>query len=245
MPMNPRQRERKLRRDPMAKVLSELHVECKQCGQRIKLSPKMAYDPIHWVTHKKRCNRRFLLDRQGKRRIRPTASGTHGSGPTKRSSPSPPPSTPVPPSGIYSDSPLSSPPSSPANSALARVEAHSPPPPATYETGIQDPSPSPPPAYYAPRSMPSIYFRANSGRPTHPSALADKMQRAVWTWEGHLLQGHNSTGTEGEFIIFHPIVFPPAPVLSASFPSADSDSSEDVQTKHEAAITLALLAFTV
>ncbi|KAJ3538940.1 hypothetical protein NMY22_g4956 [Coprinellus aureogranulatus] len=51
-------RERKLRADPLANVLNATAVECRGCGVKIKLSNKMAFDPIHWESHRKRCLKR-------------------------------------------------------------------------------------------------------------------------------------------------------------------------------------------
>ncbi|KAF8630164.1 hypothetical protein AX15_003110 [Amanita polypyramis BW_CC] len=50
-----RAREKKLRDDPMAIVVSPLYVDCKRCGARIKLSSKSSYDTFHWRTHRTRC----------------------------------------------------------------------------------------------------------------------------------------------------------------------------------------------
>jgi hypothetical protein len=51
-------REKQLRDDPMAIVLSPLYVDCKGCGKRIKLSTKSLYDLSHWRTHRARCLKR-------------------------------------------------------------------------------------------------------------------------------------------------------------------------------------------
>ena len=48
-------RERYLRQDPLAIVLSPSSVECRQCKRKIKLSSKSAYDPFHWRNHRARC----------------------------------------------------------------------------------------------------------------------------------------------------------------------------------------------
>ncbi|KAF8479797.1 hypothetical protein DFH94DRAFT_497687 [Russula ochroleuca] len=55
-----KQREKRLRDDPLADLLGPLFVGCKRCGTRIKLSPKSSYDPFHWVKHRERCLRRSL-----------------------------------------------------------------------------------------------------------------------------------------------------------------------------------------
>lgn len=55
-----RQREKRLRDDPLADLLGPLFVGCKRCGTRIKLSPKSSYDPFHWVKHRERCLRRSV-----------------------------------------------------------------------------------------------------------------------------------------------------------------------------------------
>jgi len=51
-------REKQLRDDPMAIVLDPLHVDCKRCGKRIKLSRKSLYDTFHWRVHRMRCLKR-------------------------------------------------------------------------------------------------------------------------------------------------------------------------------------------
>ncbi|KAH6918373.1 hypothetical protein BKA70DRAFT_1214310 [Coprinopsis sp. MPI-PUGE-AT-0042] len=51
-------REKTLRDDPLCTVLSCLWVRCNRCDLEIKLSPKMKFDPIHWVTHRGRCLKR-------------------------------------------------------------------------------------------------------------------------------------------------------------------------------------------
>lgn len=48
-------RERYLKEDPLALVLSPSSVECRQCKRKIKLSSKSAYDPFHWRNHRTRC----------------------------------------------------------------------------------------------------------------------------------------------------------------------------------------------
>ena len=48
-------RQRKLRDDHLAEVLSPFLVRCKRCQREIKLSAKSQYDPHHWTTHRKRC----------------------------------------------------------------------------------------------------------------------------------------------------------------------------------------------
>jgi hypothetical protein len=53
-----RERERRLRADPLALVINSAFVECKQCGRKIKLSSKMAFDPLHWRNHRTRCVKR-------------------------------------------------------------------------------------------------------------------------------------------------------------------------------------------
>lgn len=55
-----KQREKRLRDDPLADLLGPLFVGCKRCGTRIKLSPKSSYDPFHWVKHRERCLRRSI-----------------------------------------------------------------------------------------------------------------------------------------------------------------------------------------
>lgn len=50
-----RARERYLKQDPLAIVLSPSSVECRQCKRKIKLSSKSAYDPFHWRNHRARC----------------------------------------------------------------------------------------------------------------------------------------------------------------------------------------------
>ncbi|KAH6896200.1 hypothetical protein BKA70DRAFT_1231915 [Coprinopsis sp. MPI-PUGE-AT-0042] len=50
-------REQALRDDSLCKVLSKLWVCCRMCGADIKLSPKMVFDPHHWVTHRRRCQK--------------------------------------------------------------------------------------------------------------------------------------------------------------------------------------------
>ncbi|KAI0272492.1 hypothetical protein BC834DRAFT_349929 [Gloeopeniophorella convolvens] len=55
-----KQREKRLRDDPLADLLGPLFVDCKRCGTRIKLSPKSSYDPFHWVKHRERCLRRSI-----------------------------------------------------------------------------------------------------------------------------------------------------------------------------------------
>jgi hypothetical protein len=55
-----KQREKRLRDDPLADLLGPLFVSCKRCGTRIKLSPKSSYDPFHWVKHRERCLRRSI-----------------------------------------------------------------------------------------------------------------------------------------------------------------------------------------
>ncbi|KAF9006101.1 hypothetical protein BDQ17DRAFT_1352742 [Cyathus striatus] len=59
-------REKKLRDDPMAIVLGPLHVDCRRCGARIKLSTKSPYDPLHWRMHRTRCLKRLkAIERKG------------------------------------------------------------------------------------------------------------------------------------------------------------------------------------
>lgn len=53
-----KQRERKLRDDPLVVVESPQLVICKRCGASIKLSLKSAYDPFHWHRHRERCLKR-------------------------------------------------------------------------------------------------------------------------------------------------------------------------------------------
>jgi hypothetical protein len=55
-----KQREKRLRDDPLADLLGPLFVSCRRCGTRIKLSPKSSYDPFHWVKHRERCLRRSV-----------------------------------------------------------------------------------------------------------------------------------------------------------------------------------------
>lgn len=50
-----RARERYLKQDQLALVLSPSSVECRQCKRKIKLSSKSAYDPFHWRNHRTRC----------------------------------------------------------------------------------------------------------------------------------------------------------------------------------------------
>jgi len=50
-----RARERYLKQDPLAIVLSPSSIECRQCKRKIKLSSKSAYDPFHWRNHRARC----------------------------------------------------------------------------------------------------------------------------------------------------------------------------------------------
>lgn len=52
-----RARERYLKQDPLALVLSPSSVECRQCKRKIKLSSKSAYDPFHWRNHRTRCTK--------------------------------------------------------------------------------------------------------------------------------------------------------------------------------------------
>ncbi|KAI0305882.1 hypothetical protein B0F90DRAFT_936285 [Multifurca ochricompacta] len=56
-----KQREKRLRDDPLADLLSPLFVGCRRCGTRIKLSPKSSYDPFHWIKHRERCLRRSVV----------------------------------------------------------------------------------------------------------------------------------------------------------------------------------------
>jgi len=48
-------RERKLRDDPMVLVHNPQLVQCRRCGNKIKLSLKSFYDPFHWQKHRERC----------------------------------------------------------------------------------------------------------------------------------------------------------------------------------------------
>ncbi|KAI0079383.1 hypothetical protein K474DRAFT_1696441, partial [Panus rudis PR-1116 ss-1] len=50
-----KERERKLREDPMVIIHSPQLVECKRCNAKIKLSAKSHYDPCHWQKHRERC----------------------------------------------------------------------------------------------------------------------------------------------------------------------------------------------
>ncbi|KAF8817400.1 hypothetical protein BYT27DRAFT_6809986 [Phlegmacium glaucopus] len=54
-----RARERYLKGDPLALVLSPSSVECRQCKRKIKLSSKSAYDPFHWRNHRTRCMKAY------------------------------------------------------------------------------------------------------------------------------------------------------------------------------------------
>ncbi|KAL6309277.1 hypothetical protein BKA93DRAFT_350307 [Sparassis latifolia] len=53
-----KRREKKLREDRMAIVLSPQMVQCQRCGAKIKLSLKSTYDPFHWQKHRERCLKR-------------------------------------------------------------------------------------------------------------------------------------------------------------------------------------------
>ena len=82
-----RQREKRLRDDPLADLLGPLFVGCKRCGTRIKLSPKSSYDPFHWVKHRERCLRRSvdtvkeILRERGDQAGSPDAKSTQRDGP--------------------------------------------------------------------------------------------------------------------------------------------------------------------
>lgn len=69
-----RAREKKLRDDPMAIVVGPMHVDCKRCGNRIKLSSKSLYDTFHWRTHRSRC----LKKRNGAKKVRGTKDTVSG-----------------------------------------------------------------------------------------------------------------------------------------------------------------------
>ena len=52
-----RERREALSSQPHAVVLDLLHVQCKRCGGRIKLSQSTLYDPQHWWQHRERCDK--------------------------------------------------------------------------------------------------------------------------------------------------------------------------------------------
>ncbi|KAH9000322.1 hypothetical protein EDB92DRAFT_1787506, partial [Lactarius akahatsu] len=90
-----RQREKRLRDDPLADLLGPLFVGCKRCGTRIKLSPKSSYDPFHWVKHRERCLRRSvdtvkeILRERGDQASSPDAKSTPRDGGTGTDSATP------------------------------------------------------------------------------------------------------------------------------------------------------------
>ncbi|KAK2463552.1 hypothetical protein APHAL10511_004303 [Amanita phalloides] len=49
-----------------------MHVDCKRCGSRIKLSSKSPYDTFHWRTHRTRC----LKKRDGTKKVRKTKNAS-------------------------------------------------------------------------------------------------------------------------------------------------------------------------
>ena len=58
----------------MAIVVGPMHVDCKRCGNRIKLSSKSLYDTFHWRTHRSRC----LKKRNGAKKARGTKDTVSG-----------------------------------------------------------------------------------------------------------------------------------------------------------------------
>lgn len=58
----------------MAIVVGPMHVDCKRCGSRIKLSSKSLYDTFHWRTHRSRC----LKKRNGAKKVRGTKDTVSG-----------------------------------------------------------------------------------------------------------------------------------------------------------------------
>ncbi|KAF8637610.1 hypothetical protein AX17_002679 [Amanita inopinata Kibby_2008] len=67
-------REKKLRDDPMAIVVGPLYVDCKRCGNRIKLSSKSSYDTFHWRTHRARCLKKPIGAQKTRRAKAPSSS---------------------------------------------------------------------------------------------------------------------------------------------------------------------------
>lgn len=53
-----RRRERILRDDPLATILTPQMVLCNRCNAKIKLSVKSAFDDFHWTRHRDRCLKR-------------------------------------------------------------------------------------------------------------------------------------------------------------------------------------------
>ena len=102
-----RQREKRLRDDPLADLLGPLFVGCKRCGTRIKLSPKSSFDPFHWVKHRERCLRRSvetvkeILRERGDQTSSPDAKSTQRDGPL---APQPHRTLPLSPSSSLSTS---------------------------------------------------------------------------------------------------------------------------------------------
>ncbi|THH15222.1 hypothetical protein EW146_g5220 [Bondarzewia mesenterica] len=103
-----KKREKKLRDDPLAAVLSPLWVECKRCGSKIKLSPKSTYDPFHWQKHRERCLKRstkVVKDMKQDARDQRLSSLSSSPAPGRRPSDSPTPPLTSDSASSFSQSP--------------------------------------------------------------------------------------------------------------------------------------------
>ncbi|KAF8159490.1 hypothetical protein B0H34DRAFT_406247 [Crassisporium funariophilum] len=74
-----RAREKGLKDDPLALVISPSQVQCRQCKKLIKLSSKSAYDPFHWRNHRTRCVK--LSKAKAKMTKKPSAPKSSSSSP--------------------------------------------------------------------------------------------------------------------------------------------------------------------